>query len=210
MSVLQGLLAALSAFNSIVLAVGRQLGWVALGLMVVVILLQVVMRYVFNAALPWPDEAARFLMLWMTGLVAPSAYRWGGFVAIDMIPDMLSKRLASVLLLLLTLLATFILSTAIYYGWQHTFGFGGNFNSGSLRLPLDWFGGEQVKVKLRYMYGSFLLCMILLLMVNVELILRQLVTLLNPDAALPDDGSAKFLVESSAEGEAAGAGMRAD
>ena len=25
-------------------------------------------------------------MLWMTGLMAPSAYRWGGFVAIDMLP----------------------------------------------------------------------------------------------------------------------------
>ncbi|MEO0498781.1 MAG: TRAP transporter small permease subunit [Pseudomonadota bacterium] len=209
MVVLQAPLAALSSLNSAILSVGRQLGWIALGLMVVVILLQVVMRYLFNAALPWPDEAARFLMLWMTGLVAPSAYRWGGFVAIDMIPDMLPGRVASILTLVLTLLATFILATAIYFGWQHTFGFGGNFNSGSLRIPLDWFGGEQVKVKLRYMYASFLTCMILLLLVNIELILRQLVLLFRPDATLPDDGSARFLIASSGDGEADGA-LRVD
>ncbi|MEN0088363.1 MAG: TRAP transporter small permease subunit [Pseudomonadota bacterium] len=209
MVVLQAPLAALSAINSVILGFGRQLGWIALGLMVVVILLQVVMRYLFNAALPWPDEAARFLMLWMTGLVAPSAYRWGGFVAIDMIPDMLPGRVASILTLLLTCLATFILVTAITYGWAHTFGFGGNFNSGSLRIPFDWFGGEQIKVKLRYMYASFLTCMILLLLVNIELILRQLVLLVRPDATLPDDGSAKFLIASSGEGEA-GSALRAD
>ncbi len=39
--------------------------------MVVCILIQVFFRYVLNNALPWPDEAARFLMLWMTGFIAP-------------------------------------------------------------------------------------------------------------------------------------------
>lgn len=57
----------------------------ALSVMVAVIILQVFFRYALNSSLPWPDEAARFLMLWMTGLIAPSAYRWGGFVAIDII-----------------------------------------------------------------------------------------------------------------------------
>lgn len=76
----------LSWLNTQVLRAGRAIGWIALALMVGVILLQVVCRYAFNSALNWPDEAARFLMLWMTGLVAPSAYRWGGFVAITMVP----------------------------------------------------------------------------------------------------------------------------
>ncbi|MEO0637046.1 MAG: TRAP transporter small permease subunit [Pseudomonadota bacterium] len=209
MVILQVPLALLSAFNSIVLAIGRQIGWIALGLMVFVILLQVVMRYIFNAALPWPDEAARFLMLWMTGLVAPSAYRWGGFVAIDMIPDMLPGTVAKVLLLLLTFLATLILIVAIGFGWSHTFGFGGNFNSGSLRIPLDWFGGENIRVKLRYMYASFLTCMILLLFVNVELILRQIVLLLRPDTELPDDGAGKYLAATSGP-DTVGGSVRVD
>ncbi len=68
----------LEYLNSFMLKIGRNLAWIAIFLMVIVILLQVFFRYVLNNALPWPDELARFLMLWMTGFIAPSAYRWGG------------------------------------------------------------------------------------------------------------------------------------
>ena len=70
------LLKSLVLLNTFILRIGRHLAWIAIGLMVVIILVQVLFRYGLNSALPWPDEAARFLMLWMTGLIAPSAYRW--------------------------------------------------------------------------------------------------------------------------------------
>ena len=75
----------LQNINTFFLRIGRQIAWIAILLMVIVIIIQVFFRYVLNNALPWPDEVARFLMLWMTGLIAPSAYRWGGFVSIDML-----------------------------------------------------------------------------------------------------------------------------
>ncbi|MDA8739895.1 TRAP transporter small permease subunit [Rhodobacteraceae bacterium] len=178
-------LRALSVLNSAVLGLGRQIAWMALGLMVVVILLQVVFRYIFNNALAWPDEAARFLMLWMTGLVAPSAFRWGGFVAIDMLPLALPRIAGLLLTLVLLLLSLSVLAVALQHGFNHTMGFGGNFDSSSLRLPFDLIGFESMKVKLRYMYGSLLLGMILLLSVNIELILRTAVSLISPDAILP-------------------------
>ena len=71
-------LTVLMALNTFVLRIGRHLAWIALGFMVLVILIQVFYRYALNNALPWPDEAARFLMLWMAGLMAPSAMRWSG------------------------------------------------------------------------------------------------------------------------------------
>ena len=55
----------LSAFNKTILRIGRGIGVVAVAFMVVAILIQVIFRYVLNNALPWPDEAARFCMLWM-------------------------------------------------------------------------------------------------------------------------------------------------
>ncbi|MBO6931708.1 MAG: TRAP transporter small permease subunit, partial [Roseibium sp.] len=79
MGILRALLTPLSFLNMHLLRVGRGIGVVAVGLMVVAILIQVVFRYVFNNALPWPDEAARFCMLWMAGLMAPTAFRRGGF-----------------------------------------------------------------------------------------------------------------------------------
>ena len=78
-------LAPISWVNGTLLRIGRAVGIVAIALMVIAILIQVVARYVFNNALPWPDEAARFCMLWMTGLMAPTAFRRGGFVALDLI-----------------------------------------------------------------------------------------------------------------------------
>ena len=178
-------LRAISLVNSAMLALGRHIAWMALGLMVLVILLQVVFRYVFNNALAWPDEAARFLMLWMTGLIAPSAFRWGGFVAIDMLPLALPRVAGLVLTMILLLLSLSVLAMGLQHGYNHTMGFGGNFDSSSLRLPLDLIGLESLKVKLRYMYGSLLISIILLLLVNVELVLRTAANLISPDASLP-------------------------
>ena len=63
------LLRPIAWINTHILRVGRQIAWMALALMVLVILAQVFFRYVLNNALAWPDEAARFLMLWMTALI---------------------------------------------------------------------------------------------------------------------------------------------
>ena len=184
--VLTPLLRILVVINDRVLAIGKSIAWVMLALMVVVILAQVFFRYVLNNALPWPDEAARFLMLWMTGLVAPLGYRHGAFVAIEMAVDALKGRAARLMIVVLLLISTSVLLVAIGYGWGHTMGFGGNFESSSLRLPFSWIGLEDVKVKLRYMYASLLVCVILLTSVNIELLLRNLIGLADPDAELPE------------------------
>ena len=110
------LLAPIQFFNDVVLRLGRGIAIVAIALMVLAILVQVFFRYVLNSALPWPDEAARFAMLWMTGLIAPTAYRRGGFVAIDMLARALPERLGAVLSLMLLLIAGLVLAVAIPIG----------------------------------------------------------------------------------------------
>lgn len=187
-AILTSILRPFSAVLSIILKIGRNIAWFALAIMVGVILLQVVMRYIFNNALSWPEEAARFCMLWMTGLIAPSAMRWGGFVAIDMLPQALPRRTGQVLMLVLLLLSTVVLFVSIQFGWKHTFGFGGNFDASAMRVPLDWVGGESIRVKLRYMYGALLAGVVLIFIVNIELILRSIILLFNPDQELPDTG----------------------
>ena len=185
-AVLTSILTPISAVLSIILKIGRHIAWFALAVMVAVILLQVVMRYVFNNALAWPEEAARFCMLWMTGLIAPSAMRWGGFVAIDMLPQALPRRLGQILTLILLILSAIVLFVSIQFGWKHTFGFGGNFDASAMRIPLDLIGGESIRVKLRYMYGALLAGVFLIFVVNLELILRNIILILDPDQELPD------------------------
>ena len=172
---------ALGTINSFVLRIGRGFGAVAIGLMVVVILLQVFFRYVLNSALPWPDEAARFLMLWMTALIAPSAYRAGGFVAIDTINVLLSERVGRILSLALLLISLLVLIVAFQLSQKHV-NSGWLFASSTLKIPLNLIGMEAVKVKLAWMYMSIAVGIVLLISVNVELVLKNVLLLINPSA----------------------------
>jgi TRAP-type C4-dicarboxylate transport system permease small subunit len=107
--------------------------------MVVVIMIQVFFRYVLNSALPWPDEVARFLMLWMTGLIAPSAYRWGGFVSIDMLERFLPKIISTLLTLFLLIVSLFVLIIGLELGLKHI-NAGWIFNSASIKIPFNLIG----------------------------------------------------------------------
>lgn len=183
MAGLLGILRPLQFLNDHVLRLGRGIAIVAIALMVFCILLQVFMRYVLNNALPWPEEAARFLMLWMTGLIAPSAYRRGGFVSIDMLQMALPARAAALLQLALLLLATIVLVVGLQLGIKHV-NSGWLFRSSSLYVPMELIGQKGFKLKLAWMYMSLYVGLILLLAVNAELILRSLITLMGGEDKL--------------------------
>ena len=186
MPIIIGLIRPLSFVITILLRIGRNIAWVAMGLMVLIIALQVVMRYVANNALPWPDEAARFLMLWMTALIAPSAYRWGGFVSIDMLKDMLPRSLGLLLGIILLGISLSVLLVGLQLGLKHVAS-GWLFASSSLKLPLNWIGMEVVRIKLAWMYMSLPFGIAVMILVNIELILKSVVRLFDPEADLPPD-----------------------
>lgn len=165
------LLRPLSTINNIALWACNVVGIIAIAAMVVAILVQVYFRYVIGNALPWPDEFARFCMLWMTGLMAPIAYRQGGFVAIDMLNDLLGKRASAALSILLLLISLLVLVMGVKLGYKHI-NSGWLFSSSSLKVPLSLIGMQSVKLKLVYMYSSLWIGLILLTSVNIELLLR--------------------------------------
>lgn len=201
MVLLLALLRPVQAVNDVLLRAGKGLATLAIGLMVVCILLQVFFRYVLNNALPWPEEAARFLMLWMTGLIAPAAYRRGGFVAIDMLQAALPGRASQLLGLVLLLISGGVLVMAVQLGHAHVFG-NCLFKSSSLWLPfklqfalpvpftgLDLtlctraspsfsFEWGWTKMPLPLAFLSLWVGALMLLAVNVELILRSVIALL--------------------------------
>lgn len=190
MALLNGLLWPFQTWNDYVLRIGRAISLVAIALMVLAILIQVFFRYALNNALPWPDEAARFMMLWMTGLMAPMAYRMGGFVAIDMLVEALPKAIGAALSLVLLIISGFVLVMAVQIGWNEITGFSGKFATSSLFVPGNGTGfcealgakgvgsGPWCRVPRSWMMLSFFLGMVFLLIVNIELILRTLITLL--------------------------------
>ncbi len=186
MAAIIAVLSGLTWINTFLLRIGRNFAWVAMGLMVLIICLQVVFRYVFNNALPWPDEAARFLMLWMTGLIAPSAYRWGGFVSIDLLKDALPLSLGQILGLCLLFVSLLVLVVGLQLGIKHV-NSGWLFKSSSLKLPLDLIGMKVYRLPLAIMYMSLPVGIVLMILVNIELSLKAIIGLIDPEAELPAD-----------------------
>ncbi|MFN6978976.1 MAG: TRAP transporter small permease [Gemmobacter sp.] len=123
MSVIVALVAAIGRVNAGILRLCLGAGALCVAVMVAAILVQVFFRYVLGNALAWSEELARFLMLWMTGLMAPYAYRRGGFVAIEMLVLMLPRRLAAVLSLGLLALCLALLLFAYRIGTSELCGF---------------------------------------------------------------------------------------
>ncbi len=175
---LRTVLAVHGGINAFVLRVCRGIGGAAMGLMVAAVLLQIFFRYVLNNALPWPEEAARALMIWMMALVAPSAYRYAGFVSIDMLPDMLPRRPRLVLALAILTLSLAAMIVMFGQAWAH-FSAPLLFDSSGLNRLLQDSGinellGTQLQFRTAYIYLAMSVLMVLLLSVCIELIMRTL------------------------------------
>lgn len=175
----------LRPLNSGLLAVGRWLGVFAIGVMVAAILIQVFFRYVLGSALPWPDEAARFFMLWMTGLMAPTAFRNGGFVAIDFIDAVIKGKTMHLLQFALLLISLTVLIVGVQIGYKEVTGLGGRFTTASLYLPTSLTFDDWYRIPRSWMMLSLLVGIVLLILVNIELLLERFVRLLGMGGRLP-------------------------
>jgi TRAP-type C4-dicarboxylate transport system permease small subunit len=186
MGALLGLTNGLGAVNADLLAIGRHTGAAMVAAMVVIILLQVFCRYVLGTALAWPEEAARFLMLWTTGLMAPTAFRRGGFVSIEMLTRLLPAAPSAILSFILLGLSLAVLIVGIQIGWSEVTGLGGRFTTDSLHYPTALDFGTWAKVPKSWMMLSLVVGLGLLILVCVELVLRNFVTLLGAGPRLAD------------------------
>ena len=160
MNALKRTLSLISGFNNTLLAAGRNLAWVCVALMVAAILLQVFCRYILNNALPWPEEVARALMIWMMALVAGTGYRWGSFVAIDLISGFLSEKIGQILKLILLIIAGLLLYELFTLAIEF-FQRGFRTRAASFKLSRAW------------IYLAMPVCFGTMLLVNIELVLRQ-------------------------------------
>ncbi len=103
------------------------IGFLAGTTMLVIVLImiaQVVARYMFNASLIWAEELCRYLLIWQTFLFIGMAYQRGELVAVDVVPDMLGarSRLALKALMAIPILIFLYLMTVNGYDYATRFG----------------------------------------------------------------------------------------
>lgn len=63
-----------------------------LAILVMVIFMQVVMRYLFQSSLSWSEEFGRYLFIWLTWMSTGYAVRQHRHLRIEIFSDFLSKR----------------------------------------------------------------------------------------------------------------------
>ena len=172
------LLKLFTAVNERLCNVARDTAGLLLIAMVVIVLLQVVFRYVLNNSLIWTEELSKTLMVWTALLVAPWAYRHGANVRIEMFVGELSKKAQAILTLALNLLVFWIVAIFL----SESFGFferGLTVRTDSLPIQVAWF------------YSIVPVAFSLLLLVCFETLLRNTLALRHPeedfDIATSDD-----------------------
>lgn len=81
-----------------------------------ILFVQVILRYVFNASLPWPEEASRYLMIWAVMLGGSILVKDEQLVCVDFFDKVWSKRLIVYRNLLFRVMLLIMLAVLFYYG----------------------------------------------------------------------------------------------
>lgn len=103
--------------------------------MLIVIVLQVFCRYALNSALSWPEELARYLMIWSGLLAAIYAYQEGSHVGVTFLLERVSPAVARVIQAISHLLMGVFLSVVTWQGLVLLRGFI-DLRSSALRIPM--------------------------------------------------------------------------
>ncbi|WP_460275922.1 TRAP transporter small permease [Celeribacter sp. ULVN23_4] len=110
-----------------------------LALMSVLIVTQVIMRYVFSASLAWSDEAARYCFVWMTYLGVAFGVKHSAHVNVTAAIELFPERLHPWFRMLVTCLVGMFAMLVVWEGWflvQKLLRFGQK--SSSLGIPMAW------------------------------------------------------------------------
>ena len=125
------------AAERLFLAANRWLLVLLLAAMAVIVFANVGLRYLTNASIPWAEEVARHLMIWLTFLGAGPVLRAGGHIAIDSLQDALPGGWARATraLVVVLLLVFFVLMVVV--GWAYMRRVGGQLTAAT-QIPFAW------------------------------------------------------------------------
>ena len=164
---LRKILGLLSVMNEWISITARNTAGMLLIAMTAIVLTQIVFRYVLNDSLIWTEEVSKTMMVWGAFLIAPWAYRNSANVSIQMFADELPPILKRILRLVLNVLVIWI----IVVFWSESFGMvdrGFAIRAASMPVQVGWFF-----VVVPVAFAAMLL-------VGVELLIRDVLALLHP------------------------------
>ncbi|MEW6263253.1 MAG: TRAP transporter small permease [Thermodesulfobacteriota bacterium] len=107
------------------------------GAMFLLVLAQVVFRYVLALPLAWSEELARYLMVWGVCLAAAEAYARGSHVGLTAFLDLLPPSARRYLKLFVHLVVIGLMALIVYHGFRFSLMLGDQ-ESPAMGLPMTW------------------------------------------------------------------------
>lgn len=101
------------------IAVNRAVLVLLLALMAVLVIVNVIARYVFLYSFTWVEEVSRYLMIWASFLGLGPALRIGGHIAVESLPNALPPAGARVLRSVLVLVMAGCLVAMAWLGLEY-------------------------------------------------------------------------------------------
>ena len=90
-----------------------------LGAMSCIVFANVALRYLTNYSIPWAEEVARYMMVWMTFIGAGLTLRYGGHVAITNLMETMSPRVQRILRAVIALALLAFFAVMIWVGYNY-------------------------------------------------------------------------------------------
>ena len=107
------------------------------GVMFLIVIAQVIFRYVLSQPLPWSEELARYLMIWVACLAASEAYVKGNHVGVSFVVDALKPNLRKAMVLAVHLIVAILMGVIASQGFRLSFLLGDQL-SPAMGLPMTW------------------------------------------------------------------------
>jgi TRAP-type transport system small permease protein len=85
---------------------------------VAIVVVQVVLRYVFNSSLVWSDEIIRFGLVWNVMLGAALVSLREGHIRVDIFENFMPHRARRVVQLLIHIVSLAFLLLLLFFGWK--------------------------------------------------------------------------------------------
>ena len=123
-------------FSDFLAKTAEFLSAVSMAFVMAVILIQVILRFFFKSNLPWAEEVARYLMIWVVMIISSVLVKEDGLIKVDLFDNLWPEKFLKYreMLYQILLLALFIL--LLREGWsQAVYGLGGTISS----LDISWF-----------------------------------------------------------------------
>lgn len=116
--------------------------------LILVVLLQICGRYVFETALPWSEELSRLLLVLNVTVAAPLAARGDRYVRVDILTNHLPKSISQPFVAVTDLLVAVFLTLTSFHGISLV-------KTGALQKT------PMLKLPMSYAYGCVMVCSML-------------------------------------------------